>query len=212
MTYLFDFDGTLVDSMPTYERSVVSILEEHGIAYPADLVKTITPLGVIETARYYIGLGLDMTVEQIVAWMKKTFMDAYLYRIPAKPYVAEVLKQLKDRGDDLYVLTASPHMSLDPCLKRLELYDLFTHVWSCDDFHTSKSDPELYRKVSEVIGRPVAKILFLDDNPQACHTAKTAGMKVCGVYDASSQAYREEMKTQNDFYIEDFSQLPGLTF
>ena len=210
MTYLFDFDGTLVDSMPIYERSMLALLDENGISYPADLIKIITPLGVIETAQYYIRLGLNMPQEQIVAWMKKTFMEAYLYRIPAKPYVPQVLKQLKARGDDLHVLTASPHRSLDPCLKRLELYDLFDNVWSCDDFQTSKSDPGIYHKVAEQIGKPVHEIWFLDDNLDACRTAKRAGMKVCGVYDASSHAYREEMKALTDLFIDDFSQLPTL--
>lgn len=212
MTYLFDFDGTLVDSMPIYERSMQALLDENGIAYPEDLIKIITPLGVIETAQYYIELGLNMTLEQIVAWMQKTFMEAYLHRIPAKANVPQVLKQLKTRGDDLHVLTASPHRSLDPCLKRLELFDLFDHVWSCDDFHTSKSDPGIYHKVAHQIGKPVHEILFLDDNPDACRTAKQAGMQVCGVYDASSRDYREEMKRDNDFYIDDFSQLLSQTF
>ena len=36
--YLFDFDGTLVDSMPTYVRSMLRILDENGIEYGDDIV------------------------------------------------------------------------------------------------------------------------------------------------------------------------------
>ena len=49
-TYLFDFDGTLVDSMPTYISAMLKILDDHNIQYADDIVKTITPLGVLGTA------------------------------------------------------------------------------------------------------------------------------------------------------------------
>ena len=32
-TYLFDFDGTLVDSMPTYITAMLRILDENNISY-----------------------------------------------------------------------------------------------------------------------------------------------------------------------------------
>lgn len=49
-TYLFDFDGTLVDSMPTYASLMLRILDENSISYGDDIVKIITPLGYHGTA------------------------------------------------------------------------------------------------------------------------------------------------------------------
>ena len=37
-------------------------------------------------------------------------------------------------------------------------------MWSTDDFALPKTDPEIYKKAAERIGRPVSEILFLDDN------------------------------------------------
>ena len=51
--YLFDFDGTLVDSMPAYIDVVLKILDENNIKYEKDIIKTITPLGYICKAKYY---------------------------------------------------------------------------------------------------------------------------------------------------------------
>ena len=50
-------------------------------------------------------------------------------------------------------------------------------------------------------------VMFLDDNPDADRTAKSAGMKVCGVYDATSESYAAQMKAENDFYIYRFGEL-----
>ena len=206
--YLFDFDGTLVDSMPTYVGLMLKILDDNHISYGDDLVKIITPLGFIYTAKYFREeLGLDMPEEEIIALMRKYATYEYAHNIPAKSNVIAVLQELKARGADLNVLTASPHTSLDPCLKRLGLWDLFTNVWSCDDFGTTKADPNIYRIAAQRMGTAVENVLFLDDNFNADKTAKEAGMQVCGVYDDSSAEYISEMKSLCDMYIYDFKEL-----
>lgn len=206
-TYLFDFDGTLVDSMPTYGKVILKIVNEYGVDYPEDIIKITTPLGFLGTARYYIGLGISETEEFLVQKMKNMLVKEYENNIPAKSNVIEVLRALKARGDSLNVLTASPHESLDPCLKRLGIYDLFDNVWSCDDFNTTKADPEIYKMASKRIGVDVKDVIFLDDNLNADKTAKTAGMIVYGVYDPSSKDFVDEMKAITDKYIYDFKEL-----
>jgi len=209
-TYLFDFDGTLVDSMPTYAAMMLGILEENHIPHEKDIIKVTTPLGYIKTAELFHDMGLDQPAEQILATMNERAVKAYTYDVPEKAHVIDALRRLKARGDDLNVLTASPHAMLDPCLKRLGMYDLFTHVWSCDDFGLTKADPKIYHMAAARIGRPVEEIWFLDDNLGADTTAKAAGMRVCGVYDASSAEYMQEMKRVCDAYIEDFSEIDSL--
>lgn len=211
-TYLFDFDGTLVDSMPTYVSAMLRILDENNITYGDDIVKIITPLGLGGAADYFFTLGITEPKDQLLQRMKAYMLDGYMYHIPAKSNVIPVLKQLKAAGASINVLTASPHDTLDPCLKRLEIFDLFDNVWSCEDFGTTKADPNIYVMAAERLGKPVGEVLFLDDNLNADKTAKEAGMPVCGVYDESSKDYVDEMKAATDFYIYDFAELPGISF
>ena len=153
--YLFDFDGTLVDSMPTYVSVMLRILDENNVPYGDDIVKIITPLGYTGTAKYFIGMGLDLPLDEIVGRMGRYAIEEYTHNVPAKAHVVDVLRQLKARGDSLHVLTASPHLTLDPCLKRLGIFDLFDNVWSCDDFGTTKADPEIYRMAAQRIRQPM---------------------------------------------------------
>ena len=205
--YLFDFDGTLVDSMPTYVSVMLRILDENSIPYGKDIVKIITPLGYKGTAEYYVKMGLDKPVDDIVAKMNEYARYAYANDIGAKENVVETLKKLKESGCRLHVLTASPHTMLDPCLKRLGIFELFDNVWSCDDFNTTKANPEIYKMAAERIGAPVGEVIFLDDNYNADKTAKQAGMVVYGVYDDSSAEFEEEMRELTDRYIKNFSEL-----
>ena len=206
-TYLFDFDGTLVDSMDAYGGMMLRILDENGVTYPSNILKIITPLGYNGTADYFIEMGIGRTKDELIATMNEYAKYNYHNVIVAKESVPEVLRELKARGDSLNVLTASPHSVLDACLERNGIYELFDNVWSCDDFNTTKANPEIYRMAAERIGKPVSDILFLDDNYNADKTAASTRMKVCGVYDASSAEYTEDIKRISDHYISDFSEL-----
>lgn len=206
--YLFDFDGTLVDSMPVFVSSMLRILDENHISYGKDITKIITPLGLNGTADYFINdLGLKMDKEQLSALIGDYLLYAYHHTIPAKENVISVLQTLKAQGASLNILTASPHITLDACMKRLGLWELFDNIWSCDDFNTTKADPNIYIRVAEKLQTPVENILFLDDNLNADMTAKSAGMQVCGVYDPSSEEYTEQIKAVTDHYIYNFREL-----
>lgn len=206
--YLFDFDGTLVDSMPTYVGAVLKILDEEGISYSDDVVKIITPLGFRGASEYFKeAYNINLTVDEMIEKMRSYMLHAYHYEIEAKEGVIETLKLLKEQGHDLNVLTASPHLTLDGCLKRLKIYDLFTNVWSCEDFGTTKSNPDIYLRCAELLGVDISDVIFLDDNYNADYTAKLAGATVIGVYDEYSRDYVEDMKKICDGYIMRFEEL-----
>lgn len=206
-TYLFDFDGTLVDSMPAYISAMLRILDENNVSYGKDIVKIITPLGYKGTAEYYKTLGVSLSVEEMMQKMNEYAQKEYAENIQAKAHVIEVLRTLKQQGNSLNVLTASPHTMLDCCLKRLGIFTLFDNVWSCDDFQTTKANPEIYKQAAGRLGALVQDVIFLDDNFNALQTAKSAGMRVYGVYDASSAEYTEEIMKISEKYILDFTYL-----
>ena len=209
-SYLFDFDGTLVNSMPAFVSVMKKVLDENNIAYGKDIINIITPLGYIGTAEYFKKLGVNLNTDEILSAMYEYAYTEYAYNIPAKKNVAEVLNKLKKDGADLNVLTASSHQLVDVCLKRLGIYDLFTNVWTCDDFKMSKGNPDIYVSATQKMGKPIGEILFLDDNYNAGIAARRSGIKVCGVYDPSSKDYADKIKENSDYYICDFSQLLAL--
>ena len=200
-TYLFDFDGTLVNSMATFGSVMIRILDEHGISYGEDIIKIITPLGYGGTAKYFRELGIDRSVEDLVATMNEYARPDYEKVIPAKEGVIDTLRALKERGESLNILTASPHIMLDPCLIRLGIYDLFDNVWSSDDFGTTKSNPEIYKMAADRLGVSTDEVIFVDDNINAVKTAKAAGTVAYGIFDESSADSVEEMKNVAARYL-----------
>ncbi len=206
--YIFDFDGTLVDSMPTWSAKMLRILEHYGVSYPADVIKRITPLGDIGTAKYFREeLGVPATDEEMYAQMDAYALPKYRDEILLKPGVEAYLRGLYAAGASLHVLTASPHKMVDPCLHRLGVDGLFTNIWSCDDFGMTKSQPEIYKEAAKRIGAAVEDCVFFDDNIGALQTAKTAGMATVGVYDSTGEDFAEQMKATADRYILTFNEM-----
>ena len=208
-TYLFDFDGTLVDSMTCgWVEMLTGFLKNRGITYPPDLVKRVITFGVTGCAKYYREeFGVKESEEEIIGIFKETLRHKYEQEILAKANVEKTLRALKEQGASLNVLTASPHVFLDPCLKRLGLFDLFDNCWTIDDFGTTKSDPNIYRKAAERLGLKMDECVMVDDSIAVIRTAKSAGMPAIGVFDDFSADMEKEMKLTADEYIYDFLEL-----
>ncbi len=207
---LFDFDGTLVDSMPYWSQKMYNILDVCGIAVPDDLLTVITALGDAGTARYFREkLGVPLTESEMIKMMDDFALDKYKTVVEEKPYVRELLEWLKKEGIDSYVLTASPRRMFEPCLERLGLLGYFKGTWSCEDFGTTKSDPDIYIAAVERMGVGVDEYAFVDDNCAALETARRAGVCTVGVFDDFSAAWEDKTIAASDIYVKDFSELLG---
>ena len=210
-TLIFDFDGTLVDSVPVYTAAEIRILEENGVAYPENVGEIVTPLGYKGTAEYFINdLGLDLSFDEVMALLREYMVVAYTNDVLAKNHVIDVLKELKAKGKSLNILTASPHLTVDPCLKRLGIYEMFDNIWSTDDFGLIKSNPEIFVQAAKRLNKETKDVMHFDDSLEAIRTAKKAGMKTCGVYDDLWKKDTDQIIETADYYIHDFSTLMQL--
>lgn len=207
-TYIFDFDGTLGDSMPYFTEGLLESLRQNNIDYPADIIKIITPLGYKGSAKYFIEeLGLPYTEEELISSMHETLYIAYRDKIVLKPGVEDYLRKLHDEGHSLYVLTASPFRMVEAVLRRCGVFDLFEQVWSCEDFNTTKADPAIYRAAVDRAGGRMEEACFFDDNVEAIRTAVSAGIYTTGVYDKASEEYLEEIQKIADRFIYSFEEM-----
>ena len=206
--YIFDLDGTLVDSMKYFAKGILQIADDAGITYGEELLKILTPLGYEKSAEYYVNkLGVRDSVENIVARIKQNLVYEYTNIIFAKPGVKAYLESLFQKGARLFVLTASPHIVTDVCLKHNGVYDLFEQVWSVDDFSLNKSDTRLFFKVAETVGCKREEIHYFDDSLIALANAKRSGYRTYAVYDSHTPDEVQTMKSEYDVYVDSFESL-----
>lgn len=206
--YIFDIDGTLVDSMGEWGRALTGFLDERGVSYPPDIVKRVVALGLPGIAKYYKEhFPLQESEEELLAYMVCTFKRKYEKEIQPKPGVLHTLETLKARGARLCVLSAGMHVLFDDCVKRLGIDKLLEYCWSSDDFPTSKADPEIYKMVAAKLGVDVSECVMVDDSLAALIPAKKAGLHTIGMYDEFSKDNEEKMREIADEYIYTFEEL-----
>lgn len=204
--YIFDMDGTLIDSVYALDNGTKNYLDSLGLSYPENIVEIITPLGYEGAAKYLQSLGVDLPVEEITQKMKDSMLDEYKTSVPAKPYALDTVKRLHDEGHTVCLLTASPHFLIEPCFERLGFAEFFDHIWSTDDFGLAKSNVMIYHDVAKKLGRHISDCTFIDDNINNIRTAKKAGMHTVAIYDETSKNSIDELKATAEKYIYSFEE------
>ncbi|MBE6662797.1 MAG: HAD family phosphatase [Ruminococcaceae bacterium] len=205
LAYIFDFDGTLVDSMPYVAMGVKRFLDNRGVKYPKNIMEIVTPLGYPASAAYYNEhFGLSVTGEEYFDEVQNLIFPYYQNEIPLKKGAYEYLKTLKARGASLSVLTASPLRLVKPCFERLGILDWFDQLWCCDDFGRIKSDPEIYLEAAKRLSVEPTDIAFFDDSFHSLAAAKKAGLYTVGIYDEVAKAFVNDVKASSNVYHENF--------
>lgn len=207
--YVFDMDGVLIDSMSRFERCMLQILDDHKVSYDDKMIDIVTPLGYEGTAKYYVNeLGVNESVDSIVERLKQYLYQEYAYNIVLKEGVKEYLQKLAFGNARMFVLTASPHLMTDTCLKHNEVFDMFEEVWSIDEFGgLTKSNVELFETVADKIGCKPEEIHYFDDNVIAIENATKAKYNTFAVRDRQKPLVWESMKATAKHYINSFTEL-----
>lgn len=205
---IFDMDGTLLDSMPTWKGIGAKLLANNGIMPPEDIEERLKELSFIDTANYFINdLGLQMSEEEVVAGINDLMRQAYAEYIPLKTGAKQLLESLKNKGYKMGVATATDKELALLGLKRLEILDYFDVVVSCGDIGHWKDEPMIYKETTKMMGLEEAEVVIVEDAGYCVKTAKEAGFKVVGVYDAAAELETEMIKALSDHYMLDLTEM-----
>ena len=206
--YVFDLDGTLLNSMCVWEEVLLGYLNEKKVAYPPTIMRDISALGLYKTCAYLQEHYLPQdTADGLFAMFTQRMKEQYDHFIPLKPNAENLLLALKQRGVLLCALTAGVHYLFDGCLQRLGVAKYFDYIWSTEDFGLKKTDPTIYLQVAEKLGVAPRECVMVDDNLNALKTAKSVGFQTIGVFDEVERAAESAMTETADLYIRDFSKL-----
>jgi beta-phosphoglucomutase-like phosphatase (HAD superfamily) len=177
---LFDWDGTLVDSLGAFHRANALVMAAFGL--PFDVVRYrlhYTP----DWREMYRRLGVphDRLDEANVLWEASFAEDGD--RVVAFPGVLEALGKLRDGGAVLGVVTAGHRDVVEPQLVRTGLGALLPIRVFGDDLAVHKPDPEPLRLALRMAGRghrPETSI-YVGDAPTDIQMAVTVGARPVGI-------------------------------
>ncbi|MFC8845352.1 MULTISPECIES: HAD family hydrolase [unclassified Micromonospora] len=173
--YLFDCDGTIVDSMPQHHTAWRRALHEWGCDLPEDLFYAWAgrPVADIVTdlnARH----GLAMPVEAVAARREALYQEL----LPTATGVPGVLRHIDDAHGRVpfAVVSGSTHESVTASLGALGILDRFDTLVCAGDYARPKPDPEAFLLAARLLGVPPADCLVFEDADLGIQAATAAGM------------------------------------
>ena len=189
---IFDMDGTILESMTMWHTIADKYLMSIGKTPREDLWDNVKRLNMVETAEYFISAyGVEKTVEEIGIEVEKLIMKFYAESLQLKEGAEDFLRELNERKIPCVLATATERSCVLACMKRLDCEKYFSHIITCLDLNTSKSQPLIFEESARRCGAKPEESLVFEDALHAIRTAKKAGFKVCAVYDASDEELTE---------------------
>lgn len=206
--FIFDFDYTLADSSQGVIECVNFALKEMGLktAYNKDICRTIgLTLGNVFT-KLTGQTQNELLINEFRAIFKKRADEVMANYTFIYKFVSDTLKELKDKGNLLGIVSTKFRYRIETILKRERIFDLFDIIVGSEDVKNPKPDPEGVLKVIKKINIPLSKCIFVGDSVTDAETAKNANIKFIASLTGTTTKKEFKMYKVNKF-IKDISEL-----
>ncbi len=167
---LFDWDGTLVDTMSMIYRANVVALRSYGISMSREWFRErYTP----DWRQSYRELGIpEHAWEEMAA---RWSAEMLRMRPRAMPRARAALRRLRAQGIRVGLVTASTRAVVEPSIARLNLAGVFETAFYSDDVARSKPHPEALLRALEELGVAPAATTYVGDTPVDLEMTRAAG-------------------------------------
>lgn len=200
-TVLFDFDGTLMntnDLIIDSWRHTFRVLKGEDIN-EEEIIRTFGEPLIQTMEKFFPNIPIDECVEIYRSYHRESFGD----KISLFPGIKEMLRDLKQLGYKLAVVTSRAGLTTKEAMEKYEIQQYFDAVVTCDDTDKHKPDPEPVNIALEQLNSSTKESIMIGDSMYDILCARNAG--VLSVLVAWAMAVTEEEKTgpdKPDFFVE----------
>ena len=206
---IFDMDGTLLDSMPTWRELGPTFLKEAGITATPEQDRMLHILADCDVIPYLREVcGLPWSQQEIIDQIIQRMETFYSSQVRPKPGLEKFLSILKMEGVWMYVATATHRRLTEKALKTAGIDHYFRGIVTSADAGNHKSESaDIYEMAMRRLQSNKRDTVVFEDALHAIETAKAAGFRVCGVYDDSAREDQEAIRRIADYYITSFEEM-----
>ncbi len=208
---IFDLDGTLLDSMPSWGQQLDHYLIHNGITPPAYLLDRTKTLG-LETATEMIlhEFGLNDDPAIIFQQFYTNMEQLYCSTIPLKPGVREFLDVMLAKGVPMAIATATSHTLVEKVLQHHHLTNYFQSITTVAEVGIGKHDPRIFLVAAGKLSMQPQQCIVFEDSLKAVCSANQAGFETVAIYEESNQSEQDTLRKEATTYIQDFRDLIAL--
>ena len=204
---IFDFDGTLFDSMHVWKGIRYKFFDIMGIELTEEDKKVFDGLYLSESIQLAKErFGLRETHKELLEKVVDYIRSRYMVEAEPKNDIIEFLEKLKAKGVKMGIATATGESALIPLLEKYDMAHYFSSIYSTYTVGASKREPKVYDVVLSELGTEKSSTWIFEDALYAATTAKLNGYNVVGIYDAS-EPEQDELNFLADIYIHNYKEL-----
>ncbi len=197
-TVLFDFDGVVADTEPSYDLFWNSKAEKFNLGFEnfAAMIKG-------ETLRNIIGEYFKCASDSEKAAIAKD-LDAFEQEMPYKeiPGSANFIRILKERGFKLGLVTSSSMHKMKYALVKLGLENCFDAIVTGDSIKEGKPNPQCYITAAQMLKSDPSNCAVFEDSINGMRAALGAKMRLFAL---STTLPMEKIKMYSNTIFENFS-------
>jgi len=176
--YIFDLDGTLVDTMPLHYRAWNRAMQLAGLKeeLSEDLFYSLGGMPTLRVAAVFAEhYGITLNVEKVFHQKEALFMEL---RAEMKLIDAVVAVARKAHGRmPQSVASGGPREIVHHTLELMKLAELFPVVVTPEDVTHGKPSPEMFLLAAKKMGVAPEQCLVFEDAEPGIQAAEAAGMK-----------------------------------
>ena len=201
---IFDFDGTLFDSMFIWDDVGELYLRSLGKEPKPSMREEVGALSLYQAACHFKKeYALPFSLDEIMTGINQTIEHFYINEVLPKPGVVHFLEQMKRAGIPMCIATASDRYQIEAALSRCGMEHYFEAIFTCSEVGHGKDEPVIFRKAMEYFDADRSTTVVFEDAIHAIQTAKADGFAVVAVFD-NSEKHQNKIRDLSDCYLTDF--------
>jgi len=191
---LFDFDGTLVDTMPLHFEAYRRTFGEMGLELThADFFRNIGGTALETIPKFLRGRSTTWTVVEIHE-RKKRALAEILEDCPLSPLPISRLLPLLHGRVPMAVATSGARPGVSRMIARLGWERFFGAVVSAEDVRRGKPAPDLFAEAARRLGVDPRRCLVFEDTDDGAAAGRAAGATVVDVRAMSAPAAHQQLR------------------
>ena len=178
---VFDWDGTLIDSIGAIVSCTEAALEELELdPVPPERIRTLIGLGVAESVVHLCPGADDRVVVDLVHTYRRLWYSTYQSRPELFPGAEAAVRGLSERGAFVAIATAKPRRGLRADLQMTGMEGIF-HATRTGDEAPGKPNPTMLVELLDELGVRATEALMVGDTTHDLQMAQNAGVPGVGV-------------------------------
>ena len=191
--FIFDMDGTMIDSMPWHARSWVEFVARHGLKLDvSDILARTTGRTGTECMRELFECELsDAECQALVHEKEEIYRAMFSDNFTEVAGFSAFAKAAVARGLKVAVGTAGDKGNIEFAMSRLKMDPLPLAIVGGDEGFSGKPTPAIFLEAARRIGIAPERCIVFEDAPFGIEAARRGGMRavaVCSTHTAAELA------------------------